>query len=226
ADDMIVIAQSRGALAEALDSIWCALEDDDGAVLGRPRTDTAAMNLRINLNKLEPPPFTEKVRDYLSACGWTKCKDCDRVVEPLPPATAKIPGFAEWLRAQPDVDWLVGHQLRPDRIGPFVTHLVERVRATGAATPDERFGEGAAARMVDLHQLLRLRIEDTQVRADTRLAFAANRIARSFLPNEGSPLDVAHVDEIRRSVAEAINLVPWKFALWRAAVHAACRRPL
>lgn len=231
ADDIILIAESRNRLPEAIDAVWCAIEDDSDAILAAPKRDGSAMNLRVNWTKVEPEDVAKKLKEYLEAQHWTPCaeKDCQRLTEPKSPAAQPVRTFAAWWKSQPKAqrkNWLTDDELRADRVGPFVTHLVERMSQLGKETLTERFGTGAERRIADLHDLVRLRIDDTHVRADTRLAFAANRLASTFLPNEGSSLDSMEIAEIRRSVGEAVRLAPWKYSLWRAVVQAACRRPM
>jgi len=226
ADDIIVLGQQPSTIAEAVDAIWEALEgglDRHDIVLAAPRRDPSSTNLRVNWDKIEPEGLSNVVRKYLQDFGWRE--DDTGMVEPEEPAP-EVLTFAEWLRRQGDETWLDEFQISRDRIGPFVTHLVERMSALGGESLDDRFGRGATTRLDELHQLLRLDIDDPHVRDDTRLAFAANKIVRAFLPNEGGPSDHAEVIAIRNSIAEAVLRAPWKFSLWRSIVHAACRRPL
>jgi hypothetical protein len=223
ADDIIVLGQTPTTIAETVDTIWEALEGSSDARLAAPQRGPESTNLRVNWDKVEPEKLREFVGLYLQDFGWNK--EADKLIEPAetPPVVLT---FAEWLRRRGDATWLDEFQIARDRIGPFVTHLVERMSTLGGESLDDRFGRGAKTRLDELHQMLRLDIEDPHVRNDTRLAFAANKIVRAFLPNEGSATDVAEIAAIRNSVAEAVLRAPWKFSLWRAVVHAACRRPL
>ena len=103
-----------------------------------------------------------------------------------------------------------------------MTTLVARMSDIGQDTLAERFGEGARSRLARLHELARFDIEDEQVRADTRRAFAVNRLVRTWLPQNGSE---QAIEDIRYSVTHVLRETPWKFALWRAVVRAAARRP-
>lgn len=223
ADDIIVLGQTQETIAETLDAVWGALEGSESARLAAPRRGAESTNLRINWEKLEPGNARDVLGRYLKQFGWTEASE--KLHEPVE-GQPEVPTFAEWIRGDAPATWLDESQISGDRIGPFVTHLVERMSALGSETLDDRFGRGATGRLDELHQLLRLDIADPHVRNDTRLAFAANKIVRAFLPNEGSSSDHSEVSAIRNSVAEALLRVPSKFSLWRAVVHGACRRPL
>ena len=114
--------------------------------------------------------------------------------------------------------------LRRDRLGSFITRLVEDMSHTAATDETSRFGESARDRVSRLVNLAQLNIDDGEVRKDTRLSFAANRLATSFLPDERQGEEVRFLREARMGIATAIDQAPWKFSLWRAAVRAACRR--
>lgn len=114
--------------------------------------------------------------------------------------------------------------LTADSLGEFVTHLVERMSDLGRDRLTDGLGRRAMERLHRLHELVRWDIKDTEVREDTRLAFAANRLAQSWVPTEddgghGSYSEV--VREIRASVRSAVLRAPWKFGLWRSALRAA-----
>jgi hypothetical protein len=219
-DDVIVLGQTESTLAEAIDETWRALEGFDSAVLARPSRAPNSSNMRLNLGKVEPEPLRTKMREYLVEFKWDdKMGD---IVEPSE-FLGQIPTFAEWLRGQAP-NWLHACQLRRDRIGPFVTRLIEQMSELGGESLDDRFGRGAQTRLEALHQLIRLQIDDPQVRADTRLSFAANKISRAFLPDEGRCTDIQHIAAIRQSIREAVVTAPWKFSLWRTVLRAACRR--
>ncbi|MCY0992147.1 hypothetical protein OV203_33730 [Nannocystis sp. ILAH1] len=220
-DDVIILGQTESSVAATLDALWAALEGSDSAVLARPSRAAGSSNLRLHLGKLEPEPLRTTVRAYLSSYGWAD-QDGD-ILEPRE-FPGQIASFSEWLTRENREGWLAGHQLRRDRLGPFVTRLVEQMSALGGENLDDRFGRGAQTRIEELHQLIRLQIDDPQVRADTRLSFAANKLSRAFLPNEGSPTDIPHITAIRQSIREAVFSAPWKFSLWRAVIHGACRR--
>lgn len=224
ADDMIIISETRESLAEAIDGVWTALENDEAAVISRPRRDALAMNLRVNWGKVDPPSIASSLKRCLSDAGWTICKSCDLPVEPKRKQPKGL-RFHQWYQhiGADKVDWRDA-ELSADRIGPFVTHLVERISFLGNASQEEQFGDGAANRLVELHQLVHLRLECEDGRDDTRIVFAANRLAEAFLPEEGTDSDEDHNAEIRRSIGEAMRRAPWKFVLWRAVIRAACRR--
>ncbi len=136
--------------------------------------------------------------------------------------------ISEWLRGDAGEisrTELEKHVLRGDRLGSFVTRLVEDMSRNAATGSIARFGDAAEQRLHNLADLALLDIDDGEVRADTRLSFAANRLSETFLPMESdiqrSERDLA---TIRNGVATAIDKAPWKFSLWRAAIRVACRR--
>ena len=112
----------------------------------------------------------------------------------------------------------------PNELGPFVTTLVERLSEIGRDTLVERFGRAAHHRLVQLHELARLDINDKQVRPDTRRAFAANRLVASWLSVDTKTAR-KEIGEIRDSIDFVLQKTPWKFALWRAVVRTAAQRP-
>ncbi|QDG51156.1 hypothetical protein FIV42_10530 [Persicimonas caeni] len=147
-------------------------------------------------------------------------------------ASQACPGLSDWFKdADSDAfdrfnDPYGEHVLRKEKLGPFVTYLVERMSDLSREGFEERFGQPARDRLVDLHELIRFDFDDEQVREDTRRAFAANRLVRAWLPEEDVEEDSRQILEIRRSVRQAMFESPWKFSLWRAVIRAAVRRPM
>jgi hypothetical protein len=168
-----------------------------GGDAGRP-----PLNLQLNSSKMRPKTLARCLDPLL------------RRREPLARSGSTLEECA-WREAQ----------LRRDRVGPFVTHLVETMSRLGTERLTGRFGAAAAEQLQDLHELIHLRIEDDEVREDTRLAFAAPRLASGFLGQEGSASDAAEIARIRQSIGEAVERAPAKFSLWRAVVRAGVRRP-
>ena len=160
------------------------------------------MNLQLNIGKMKPASLARCLEAMLSQGQALK-------------QSAEDLDDCAWREAQ----------LRRDRVGPFVTHLVETMSRLGTERLTGRFGAAAAEQLQDLHELVHLRIEDDEVREDTRLAFASHRLASGFLGEEGSPSDAAEIARIRQSIGEAVERAPAKFSLWRAVVRAAMRRP-
>lgn len=138
--------------------------------------------------------------------------------------------ISKWLKetnaAALNEEYMKPYVLRRERLGSFVTRLVENMSRTSSTEAIARFGDAAAQRLQELADLALLDIEDGEVRADTRLSYAANRISSAYLPNEEGDVSQSsrHLDTIRTSIATAIDKAPWKFSLWRAAIRAACRR--
>lgn len=229
ADDMVVLSRSPRALMDLIGAVWRGLADDVDATLATP---TSASNLYLGFNKISPEPIREAVRQYRldqawRICGTPGCKELERpngLQDPVP--------LGEWWHNQVIDDdqraavrrgverSLIGR----DSVGPFVTTLVTRLSDIARDTLAERFGEGARNRLVQLHDLARLDIDDHQVRADTRRAFAVNRLVRAWLPGERDEVAAA-LSEIRESIAHVLQVTPWKYSVWRAVVRAAARRP-
>jgi hypothetical protein len=107
---------------------------------------------------------------------------------------------------------------------PFVTYMIERLSVLGGDEP--RFGTLAAHYLVQLHQLAQYDLPSLDVRADTRQAFAANRLSRAFLPVETGSDSRDALRAIRTSVAHCRRESPQKVTIWRAVVRAAARRPM
>lgn len=114
----------------------------------------------------------------------------------------------------------------------FVTDLVEQLSELGSETVDDLLGEHGEVRLRQLHDLVRVRRDDSEVKDESRLSFAATRLARHPLPfwlkyhqesTEADPgLKLALV-EIRRSISMAIEQIPWRFRIWQAVIAAAVR---
>ena len=221
ADDMYVLSRSSEGLFRLIDVVWGAIEANNGA---RPIRRKSKSNLYVNLSKIAPDSVQKVVCECLKARHWRTCKktDCDEL---KPSKKSKKASLAQWWQSNGEglrVD-MARTSVGPGEVGPFVTTLVERLSAIGNDTLGDRFGQGARNRQVQLHDLARFDIADEQVRADTRRAFAVNRLARAWLSKERSQ---AHHElvEIRRSVAKVFNETPWKFSLWGAVVRTAARR--
>lgn len=228
ADDMYVLSRSAAGLLTLIEVVHGALSGTRVVSLATPNR---ASNICLNFNKIEPKETREVVQQYLMDNDWLAC-DNDECGQPLP---TNVQGSAPKRLA----DWWgegtrVAHQEALERtaigkgdVGPFVTSLVERLSDVGTETLRQRFGDGAREHLVRLHELARFDIGDEQVREDTRRAFAANRLVRAWLPAGGLQFDESkEIAEIRETVAFVVDRTPWKFALWRAVVRAAARRPL
>ena len=221
ADDMYVLSRSPEGLFKLIDVMWGAVEANTG---DNPIKRKSKSNLYVNLSKVRPPAVHRVVSECLRARGWKRCEE-DACDELSPSACSKPASLARWwqdnaARLQEDVARV---SVGPRDVGPFVTTLVERLSAIGSDTLGDRFGQGARDRQIQLHDLARFDIADEQVRADTRRAFAANRLAGAWLSKDRGQ---AHHElvEIRRSVAKVVRETPWKFSLWGAVVRTAARR--
>ncbi len=112
--------------------------------------------------------------------------------------------------------------------GEFVTELVERMSQLGEFRLGRQFGLAAEAHLQRLHELARWNIGDLEVREDTRLAFAVNRLATARIPEAIQHADRArdkaiynrHVKEIQHSAVQALEHAPQKFSLWRSVLRA------
>ena len=194
-----------------------------------------ASNICINFKKIRPEPVQEVIRNYLLENGWTECQD-ERCKQPLPPDLPEraSEGVADWWAVKSSSDGFVSHREALERaaiergdVGPFVTSLVERLSDMGTDTLRQRFGEGARDHLARLHELARFDIEDEQVRPDTRRAFSVNRLVRAWLPTAREAGEQHRkLRQIRETIGFVLDRTPWKFAIWRAVVRGAARRPL
>ncbi|RJO65129.1 MAG: hypothetical protein C4523_16705 [Myxococcales bacterium] len=227
ADDMIVLSRSPRGLLDLIEAAWHGLAGNNDARLDVPKAES---NLYLNFAKITPPAMHDLVVEYLRAQGWNSCTTCNELR--VPPNEPRQPqALADWWAgyeadkgAASLCDAVERSTVGPDELGPFVTTLVARLSDIGRDTLTQRFGEGARDRLVQLHELARFDIDDQQVRADTRRTFAVNQLVRAWLPPDGEVARTALAD-IRNSVAHVLRTAPWKFALWRAVVRAAARRP-
>lgn len=231
ADDMVVLSRSPRGLMDLIEAVWRGLADDADATLAACRSES---NLYLGIGKISPDPVRKLVRRYLCAQGWKRCERRDSGCEELE-RCSNLPNavtLGEWwnevvvtgkqcnsLRRAIDRS-MVG----PEEVGPFVTTLVTRLSDIAKDTLSERFGQGARSRLVQLHDLARLDIDDQQIRADTRRAFAVNRLVRAWLPGDRDEVAAA-LAEMRGSIAHVLRVTPWKYSVWRAVVRAAARRP-
>lgn len=233
ADDLVLMSSSREGLADALDAAWSGLcGGTDTPVLAAQTYETVPSNLRVNWTKVQPEPLAHGLKQYLKDRGqWRECDGCQQPVPPEKPAGSP-PSFGAWVRQELQrgkADWLRklhAERLRPDTLGPFVTYLVERLSVLSTDGLQNRFGEDALQRLVELHELVRFDFDDLQVKEETRLSFAASQLSRAWLSEESLKEDRNQLEELRRSIQHAVQRAPWKFQLWRAAVRAAVRRPL
>lgn len=226
ADDMHVLSRSANGLIDLIDDVWRTLAGEDSVALA---SEVSPSNLYLNLGKVAPDELSKLVNAYLKAQGWKCCGSCPRL---RPRRTATETGAAtlgEWFRSEGGdaSSWGVDLQrtaVGPNEVGPFVTTLVSRLSELGTDTLAERFGEGSRSRLGRLHELARFDIDDRQVRPETRRAFAANRLVRTWLsPDRAKAL--ATLADIRESIAYVLRMTPWKFSLWRSVVRAAAMRP-
>ena len=112
--------------------------------------------------------------------------------------------------------------------GEFVTELVERMSQLGEFRLGKQFGLAARSHLQRLHELARWNIGDLEVREDTRIAFAVNRLATARIPESIQDSDKArdkaiynrYVKEIRHSAVHALQHAPQKFSLWRSIIRA------
>ena len=231
ADDVVVFSRSVDGLLHLIDALWSGIAGDEHATLASGQSPS---NLFLNLAKVQPEPLSSLIQQYLVGHRWSKCtlrmggKECNQL-EP-PTSGADFTRLGPWYAENQDTDELRlsrtsldQTRVRRGEVGPFVTTLVERLSDIGNDTLSERFGAGAANRLVQLHDLARLDIEDQQVRPETRRAFAANRLVRTWLPGGDEEVEAALTD-ICGSVGHVLEATPWKDSLWRAVVRAAVRR--
>ena len=230
ADDMYVLSRSSGGLLSLVEAVHSALSGIGTASLAIPNE---VSNICINFRKIEPDAAREVVGKYLLENGWSECEKCE---QPLPPPVQEpaAAGVSEWWAAAsnrgefaPQREALARAAIEQGDVGPFVTSLVERLSEMGTDTLRQRFGEGARDYLARLHELARFDIEDEQVRPDTRRAFSVNRLVRAWLP-KGREAGEEHRElrQIRETIGFVLNRMPWKFAVWRAVVRGAARRPL
>ncbi len=226
ADDMYVLSRSANGLVDLIDDVWRALVGEDSVALA---SGVSPSNLYLNLGKVAPEELSKLVNAYLKAQGWKCCGSCRRLRPQGSATETEVPTLGDWFRSEggDGSSWGVDLQrtaVGPNEVGPFLTTLVSRLSELGTDTLAERFGEGARHRLGRLHELARFDIDDKQVRPETRRAFAANRLVRTWLSPDGAKARATLAD-IRESIAYVLRVTPWKFSLWRSVVRAAAMRP-
>lgn len=249
ADDMTLLSRSPSGLYDLIEAVWRGVSGDPRARLDRRKSTNRFF---LNLSKTGPDAIRDVLIEYLRYQGWRQCcefkatkkdvsrdevnHDDDGCEELLPPNDPSEPiSMNEWWksrdkdkkeckRLEPYWKAVERSSVGPHQVGPFVTTLVERLSEIGRDTLGDRFGEGARNRLVQLHDLARFDIADEQVRPDTRRSFAVNRLVAAWLSRDSNEAR-AQLADIRGSVADVVQQTPWKFALWRAVVRAAARRP-
>ena len=230
ADDMYVLSRSSGGLLSLIEAVHGALS---GVGVSSLATPNEVSNICINFKKLKPDAAQKVIGKFLVEHGWEDCPKCG---QPLPPhsqvhATAEV---SDWWAANSSSDEFTSHRESLERaaiekgdVGPFVTSLVELLSDMGTDTLRQRFGEGARDHLARLHELARFDIEDEQVRPDTRRAFSVNRLVRAWLPTAREAGEQHRgLRRIRETIGYVLDRTPWKFAIWRAVVRGAARRPL
>ena len=232
ADDMYVLSRSSGGLWSLVEAVHGALSGAGAASLATPNE---VSNICINLKKIKPDAVQEVIHEYLLENGWTECKD-EKCKQPLPPSPRKnaTAGVLDWWAAKSSGDEFASHREALERaaiekgdVGPFVTSLVELLSDMGTDTLRQRFGEGVRDHLARLHELARFDIEDEQVRPDTRRTFSVNRLVRAWLPKaREAGEERRELRQIRETIGFVLARTPWKFAIWRAVVRGASRRPL
>ncbi len=237
ADDMYILSRSSEGLLSLVEAVHGALSGTEESSLAVPNE---VSNICINLRKIKPDAVRGIIYKYLLDQGWTECGS-NKCKQPLPPSTkesksnqassvrisdlgtALLPGG----RFASEQEALERAAVEKGDVGPFVTRLVERLSDMGTDTLRQRFGEGARDHLARLHELARFDIEDEQVPPETRRTFAVNRLVRAWLPRSS---ELGEEDRELRQIRETIGFVldrtPWKFAIWRALVRGAARRPL
>ena len=221
-DDMIILTTEPYQLFAGIDEIWHGITELDSSTIHAPSND-ADSNLRINWSKLQPKGLSKIAETYLKDGQFQECPDCKRLYVNGNTGSQQQK-FLEWWQTHRDQSEIHLKQGRIDtnRLGPFVTHIVERLSSMGQDDAFQRFDRSAKERLGELHELVRVNIDDRQVREDTRLFFAASRLSKAWLPDETSFDDIA---QMMLTLKEALFRTPWKFQLWDAIVKVACRRP-
>lgn len=119
--------------------------------------------------------------------------------------------------------------ITPERRGEFVTDLVERLSELQCESILMQRTARGYERLSRLLELSRWNIQDTEIRADTRITFALNALTRAWLPkgdDRSRKLQRVFVEEIRSAAKKALEEAPWKSSIWRAIVRAALRTKL
>lgn len=254
ADDMTLLARSQDDLLRLVDLVWTGITEDPEARLCCLNSETNLhLNFsklspepfaQVVDRYLCSHGWTEcsskkSATESPSNTGATnvdksnRCSENEGCGARLPPGDDIVPTpktLSDWWDEAKNGDWAETTEEDRDRcalvrgeVTPFVTTLVERLSDLSRDTLADRFGTGARDRIVQLHELARFEIDDEQVAAGTRRLFAVNRLASAWLPEEGDTGDAA-LQDIRDSIAEAVQSTPWKFRMWRSVVRAAARK--
>ncbi len=232
ADDMYVLSRSLGGLFSLVEAVHGALSGTGAASLATPNEGS---NICISFKKIKPNAVQAVIGKYLLENGWTECEN-EKCKQPLPPPLGvhATGGVSDWWAVKSSSDEFTSHREALERaaieqgdVGPFVTSLVELLSDMGTDTLRQRFGEGARDHLARLHELARFDIEDEQVRPDTRRTFSVNRLVRAWLPKAREAGEQhRNLHQIRETISFVLDRTPWKFAIWRAVVRGAARRPL
>ena len=230
ADDIYLLSRSVAGVLGLIEVVDGALSGTGVASLATPNY---VSNICLNFNKIRPEAIREVVGEYLVENGWRRCKT-EGCGQPLPGrGSENAPPLVDWWARVSESEAFASRHEAVERtgigkgdVGPFVTSLVERLSEMGTDTLQQRFGDGARGYLTRLHELARFDIDDEQVREDTRRAFSVNRLVHAWLPTGGAVGDERKAAaDIRETVAFVLGRTPWKFALWRAVIRGAVRRP-
>jgi hypothetical protein len=166
------------------------------------------LNLRINWQKSKP----DRISPPLTKFRNTRLNPDDP---------------SEWLLARKELEDAVAKTaVTKDSRDPFITDLVERFSELGMEKEIDALPDNARVRLTRLQEIVVFRPNDEAVPRETQLVFTANKLVRTWLPEEDEQLDAQLLKEIRRSVAEALSGALDKPRLWRSVLRAALRRPI
>lgn len=219
-DDIVLMAPTQGRLAALLDVVFSWLHEENGK-----------KNLDLNPVKTRPAGLKKLLEGTCAAIATSK------VNARRPEPKRWLGSFAVLTPAGALDETVVGARLKAsglesvgahdaDNLGEFVTTVVEQLSELGRPTLHDLFGHETGRRLVTLHRLIRLDLNDGEVRTDTRMAFSARRIATAPEPvghethggctEQGAEKVPPSLAEIGFSIRMALLKAPSKFALWDA----------
>jgi hypothetical protein len=196
ADDMILLAKTPEALFEGIECIRAGLGIYDSR-------DSLPLNLYLNEDKIAP----EELKPFLSGAPnsllWNRNSEAFR--------SFKVAAMETAITAQ--------------NRDPFVTYLVEHMSEIGRQDAFAALPEQVNARLSHLHQIVMGEPREDAVPRSTQMAFAANQLSRSWLPEESAAGDAKALQAIRYSLECSLRSAPDKPKIWRSVLRAALRRP-
>ena len=103
----------------------------------------------------------------------------------------------------------------------FLTHLVEKMSHLHPENLSALVGNDFYSRLREMSELIFLDINDSEVRPDTRMSYAVNRLARTSIAwqNLSEQQHSQVLSALQNAIGTAVKRNPDKFSLWRSALR-------